>query len=139
MTRLLHLLTMGKILLGIDYGLKKIGLAISVGPLAAPLRTMRFDNEAKLVENIARIAKEERVEELIISVSDGEIAECARAFGKKLSNNLLLPIHFVDETLSTKDAQAMSIEAGINRKKRKSMEDAFAAALILQSYLDSQQ
>lgn len=130
---------MGKILLGIDYGLKKVGLAISVGPLAAPLRVLRFDNETILIENIVRIAKEERAEEFVISVSDGEIAERAQAFGKKLAEGLFLPIHFVDETLSTKDAQAMSIEAGINRKKRKQMEDAFAAALILQSYLDSRQ
>jgi len=47
------------------------------------------------------------------------------------------PVETFDETLSTYNAQRASIEAGMKRKKRKDMEDAYAATLILQGYLDS--
>ena len=49
---------------------------------------------------------------------------------------LNVPVETFDETLSTQDAQRMSKEAGIKQKRRHLMEDAYAAAIMLQNFLD---
>jgi len=54
-----------------------------------------------------------------------------------IEEKLKIPIVFQDETLTTRRSQELSIEAGIKRKKRKALEDAYSATLILQSFLDS--
>ena len=124
------------IILGIDYGEAKIGLAISSGTLAAPLLVIKYKTIDELFVRIKKIAEEERAAKLVVGISERESAKKAKKFGGDLAKYLELPVDFVDETLSSKDAQIMAIEAGIKRKKRKNMEDAYAAALILQSYLD---
>ncbi len=124
-------------ILGIDYGLKKVGLAVSVGTLASPLKVIRYSSLEQLVIEIKQTAEKENIEVLVVGVSEGKSAESARKFGGVLAEELNLPVNFVDETLSTQDVQRLTQEAGMKRKKRKEMEDAFAAALILQSYLDS--
>jgi putative Holliday junction resolvase len=124
-------------LLGIDYGDSKIGLAISSGVVAAPLSVVRYKDQNELLRRLKKISEEERAEKLVVGISEKDSEQKARDFGEKLSKHLGLPVEFADETLSSKDAQMLSIEAGIKRKKRKNMEDAFAAALILQGYLDS--
>ena len=64
------------------------------------------------------------------------MAKETRMFGKRLKDKANLPVIYQDETLSTHDAQDLSIKAGIKRKKRRSLEDAFSAAIILQSYME---
>ena len=66
----------------------------------------------------------------------GKTAEETRNFADLLQNKLGIKVYFQDETLTTKDAQEMSISAGIGRKRRRRLEDAYSAALILQQYLD---
>jgi len=70
-------------------------------------------------------------------MSEGEMGKESKRFGEKLKIEFKLPLHYQDETLTTRKAQELSFEAGIKRKKRKEMEDAYSAALILQEYLDS--
>jgi len=126
------------IYLGIDYGLKKAGFAISSGKLASPLKVIHFSSHLQLLQGILKIVEDEGVEKIVIGLSDGMTAQAAKSFSNMLEVETGLPIEFQDETLTTKDAQRLSIEAGINRKKRQRLEDAYAATLILQSYLDSQ-
>ena len=109
--------------LGIDYGRKKIGLAVSEGTLAEPWRVVG-QNELK------EILKNEKFDKIVVGISAGKMGEEQREFAKSLGAETF------DETLTTKEAQALSLEAGISRKKRHGMEDAFAATLILQSFLD---
>ncbi len=104
-------------ILGIDYGLKNIGLAISEGEIAEPYQ---------VVHNIAaikKIVKELNVTHLIVGVSEGTSGELATNFGKNLAAVLHLPLDFIDETLS-------SYEAGPKAHAK-------AAAVILQRYLDT--
>ncbi|OGM33406.1 hypothetical protein A2803_04375 [Candidatus Woesebacteria bacterium RIFCSPHIGHO2_01_FULL_44_21] len=124
--------------LGIDFGESKVGIAVSSGVLAAPLKIIKNSGLKKLIFDIKNIVEEEGIEALVVGVSENKSGQSARDFGDKLAKELNLPVYFVDETLTTKDVQRLVIEAGMKRKKRKSMEDAFAATLILQSYLDSQ-
>jgi len=124
-------------LLGIDYGRKKIGLAISEGILAEPLCVVRYSDINVLIERIKRIIKEHEIEKVVVGVSEGVIGKESKKFSQGLSQGLQIPVETFDETLSTHNAQITSIEAGIKRKKRKDMEDAYASTLILQEYLDS--
>lgn len=111
-------------ILGIDFGLRKIGLAIGINNFAEPWKVVNLAEFRKILE-------EEKFDRLVVGISEGKMAEESRKFAKEIG-----AITF-DETLSTKDANRLSIEAGIGRKKRKNMEDAYAASIMLQNYLDS--
>jgi putative Holliday junction resolvase len=124
-------------ILAIDYGQKKVGIALSTSRLTEPYKVIRFSSYNVLLKKIGEIIKEEQIERLIVGVSEGKMGEESRKFGEKLKIKFKLPLYFQDETLSTHNAQELSFEAGIKRKKRKELEDAYSAALILEAYLDS--
>lgn len=124
-------------LLGIDYGKRKIGVALGDERLVEGFAVVRYEDEKKALEKIVKIINKEGINEIVVGVSEGQIGEESRRFGEKLAKEANLPVHFQDETLTTQDAQTLSIMAGIKRKKRRALEDAYSAALILQSYLDS--
>jgi putative Holliday junction resolvase len=117
--------------LGIDYGKAKVGLAIGEGSLAEPMQVIRYTNIDILEQQIKQVIERENIDKVVVGVSEGEMGEESKKFAKKIG-----AITF-DETLSTQDAQELSRQAGINRKKRKEMEDAYAASIMLQSYLDT--
>ncbi|KKQ86038.1 MAG: hypothetical protein UT08_C0002G0060 [Candidatus Woesebacteria bacterium GW2011_GWB1_38_8] len=123
-------------ILGIDYGRRKIGLALADGPLAEPYKVIRFKNEEEAIRRVEQVVRLERVEHVVIGISEGKMSRETREFGNKLQDELTIPVEYQDETLTTYEAQDLSIKAGINRKKRKALEDAYSAALILQNYLD---
>ena len=123
--------------LGVDYGRKKIGLATATSTLAEAYRVIRSESIKEAVNKIKKIVEEEEIGKVVIGISEGEMAEETKRFAGELAKELEVEIVFQDETLSTKVAQDLSIEANVPKKKRKEMEDAFAAAIILQSYLDS--
>lgn len=121
-------------LLGIDFGLKKVGLALSEGKLAEPFLVIKYLGEDQLIQKIKKVVEEEKIERAVVGVSEGEMARKAREFGEKLKK--FVDVYFQDETLTTQDAISFSIKAGIKKEKRKKLEDAFAASLMLQEYLD---
>ncbi len=117
--------------LGIDYGKRKIGLAVSDGNLAEPLKVIRYKDIKLLVQKLKQIIKLEKIEKIVVGVSENQIAEESKKFAN------MLKAETYDETLSSHDAIEMSIQSGMSRKKRKEKEDAFAASIMLQNYLDS--
>lgn len=124
-------------ILGIDYGERRIGLAYSESMLAEPLRVIEYSDPSEAIKMIGKICKKRNVELLVLGIPEGRIREQVRKFSFKLNNALDLMVVLWDESLTSQDAQALSIDAGIGRKRRRRMEDAYAAALILQDYLDS--
>ena len=126
-------------ILGIDYGRKKMGFSIATGKLAEPYQVIRIQKEEEATAKIGEIVKEEGVDEIVVGISEGAMGEETRSFGKRLSGHFGIKVEFWDETLSTQDSQTLSIEAGLSRKKRRDLEDAFAAAVMLQSYLEGRQ
>ena len=122
--------------MGIDFGRAKIGLAVSEGFLAEPYSVIRYEDEKELLEKIKVLVDKEQIDKVVVGVSEGKSAEEATSFGEKL-RELGLEVIFFDETLSTVSAQELSREAGMKRKKRKALEDAFAASVMLQSFLES--
>lgn len=125
-------------ILGIDYGRKKIGLAIADGPLAEPLKVVRVGSTKEALMEIVKVVETEKIEKVVVGISEGAMAEETMKFLSSIRSTLSpVVVETFDETLTTQDAQKMAIEAGISRKKRKSLEDAFAATVMLQSYLDA--
>lgn len=123
-------------ILGIDYGQKKIGLALATSKIAEPFGVIKFVDWQSFLERLVEIVTEEKAEKIVIGISEAKSARETRAFGEKLAKEISLPIEYFDETLSTQEAQKLSREANISRKKRTAMEDAYAAAIMLQNCLD---
>lgn len=123
-------------ILGIDYGRSKIGLAMAEGSLADPMGVIRYTDTKTLVGKLIKIIDEEGIEKVVFGVSEGEMGQESKNFSLNFGKLVKIPVETFDETLSTQDAQRMSREAGIGQKKRHQMEDAYAAAIMLQNYLD---
>lgn len=117
-------------LLGIDYGRKKIGLATSEGGLAEPWKVVNS-------KGLEKILQTEKFDKIIIGISEGKMAAESKRFSLSLGKTLNIPVEVFDETLTSQDAQRLSREAGISQKKRHKMEDAYAAAIVLQNYIDN--
>jgi putative Holliday junction resolvase len=123
-------------ILGIDYGRSKMGLAFADGPLAEPLKVIRYEKTGVVAEQIKRIIEEKGIEKVVVGISEGEMGKESENFSKSFSEMLEIPVETSDETLSTQEAQLLSREAGIHQKRRHEMEDAYAATIMLQNYLD---
>ncbi|MFC1594907.1 Holliday junction resolvase RuvX [Patescibacteria group bacterium] len=121
--------------IGIDFGLKRIGIAISdkEGKIAFP-RDIIENKKDKIFKYLEQLILEEGVEYIILGLPkslqgrDTEITEKVQAFSKKLEENIDIPIVFENEMLTTKIAKQSNIA--------KDKVDASSAALILQAYLD---
>ncbi len=122
--------------LAVDYGRKKIGLAIASSSLAEPYKVIRFRNLGEVYSLLVKEIKVLKVEKVVVGLSEGYMAKETKEFGEVLKKKISIPIVFQDETLSTHDAQRLSIEGNIKRKRRKGLEDAYSATLILQNFLD---
>ncbi len=120
--------------LGIDFGLAKIGLAIAEENFAYPFRVIR--RSGKFISKITQICKENRIERIIVGFPQGRLEKEVKKFARNLSRQIGIPVEFQDETLTTKEAVAKMIAGRKKRKKRKELEDAFAAACILQEFLE---
>jgi putative Holliday junction resolvase len=123
-------------ILGIDYGRKKIGLALAITILAEAYGVIRYEKVEDAIKKIRKIVEKEQIEEVVVGISEGKMAGETKKFAKRLEKELGKPIYFQDETLSTQEAQRLSIEANVSRKKRREFEDAYTAAVILQEYLN---
>jgi len=125
-------------ILGVDLGQKTTGLAISEGTLASPYKTITHKSQKEAVEKISAIIKELGADTVVIGAVEGKIKTMFESFAKKLSTiNYHLSTILWDETLTSRQARSAMIKLGISRKKRAEKEHEVAAALILQSYLDS--
>ena len=123
-------------ILAIDYGKSKIGIAFADTIIAEPYCVLRYESEEEVIKEIIKIIKLLGVDKVVVGISEGKSAENAKYFAKKLLKKKLINLEYVDETLSTVTAQDYSIEAGIKRSKRKLMEDAYAATVMLQWYIE---
>jgi putative Holliday junction resolvase len=135
--------------LGIDTGERRVGLALSdeLGLLASPLAIIRRDGGlATVMEQIAGITVREGVARVVVGLplnEDGTIGRQARraeVFANVARKALGVPVELWNEHLSTAEAETRVRELGrsARRPRERSMVDAYAAAVILQDYLDAQ-
>ncbi|MDA1079881.1 MAG: Holliday junction resolvase RuvX [bacterium] len=120
--------------LGIDFGTKRIGLALSFASLAEPLAIV--ENDAQVFAEIQKIIDEEKVGQLVCGISEGEMATKTKVFATELSLRTNLPLEFVDETLSSQVVRAKT-NTTRSQDNHKPV-DHYAAAEILQEWLDLQ-
>jgi len=123
-------------ILGIDYGRKKIGVALATSMLAEAYEVVRYEKVDEAIKRLKEVVEKENVKKIVFGISEGRMAEETKQFAKKIEKELKVKVSFQDETLSTKLAQELAIEANVKRKKRREFEDAFTAAVILQDYLN---
>ncbi|MDE2571014.1 MAG: Holliday junction resolvase RuvX [bacterium] len=130
--------------LAVDYGERRIGLAASdpFESMALPLAPVERSNREDDARRIAGIARERGIRELVLGLPltlQGERGPSARkveAFAELL--RAALPegtIHFMDERMTSAQANKTLIAADVSRKRRKQVVDGMAAALILETYL----
>ena len=136
-----------KILMGLDYGSKTVGVAVSDALMmtAQPLETVTRDSEKKLRKTLARIAAlaEERGVGLFVlgrpvhmDGSAGERVEKCAEFKELLEKRTGIPVVWQDERLTTAEADEILSESGVPKEDRKKYIDQVAASLILQEYMD---
>ena len=132
-------------ILAIDYGSARIGLALSdpTGTLARPLPFLPAKADAKLAREIAALVAKESVERILLGLPrhmNGELGDAAakvQAFAAILGQSTAIKIELVDERLSTVQASRQLHEAGHDTRRQRGKIDSEAAAVFLQSYLDS--
>ncbi|MCA9369191.1 MAG: Holliday junction resolvase RuvX [Pseudomonadales bacterium] len=121
--------------LAIDFGTVRIGLAVSRATLADPLEII--PNDETVFTRIKKILSEENIEQIVVGLSEQEMAEKSRGFAAELAKHTDLPIFFTDETLSSKTVHEKLQTA--KKSKRSGHIDHFAAAEFLQQWIDNQE
>jgi len=132
-------------ILALDLGEKRIGVALSdaLGLTAQGLTVLSRQNLQQDLEQVMALTKKHEVQEIVIGLPrhmDGRLGEKAEEvlrWAKELEERLSLPVHTVDERLTTLQAERVLLEADVSRRKRRQVIDKMAAGLILQSFLDS--
>jgi putative Holliday junction resolvase len=131
--------------LGLDIGDRWIGVALSdpLGKLASPLTIIERSNDIIDLEAIARIIEQHQVGQVIVGLPramDGSLggqAKKVEAFTRKLRDHIEVPVDFRDERLTTVSARRM-MRASQTKKGKQKRDDAIAAAVILQGFLDEE-
>lgn len=125
------------VILAIDFGLKRIGLAISRATLAEPLATIINDKD--FLPQLKEIVTSEQVEKIVVGVSENEMAEKSKEFAQQIEKELGLPVELTDETLSSKTVLYKIKHDGLKHLRSNQPIDHLAAAEFLQEYLDFHQ
>lgn len=132
-------------ILAIDYGEKRLGLAISdpLGIIAQGMPTLLRNSLIEDVKRLLSLIGEKGVEEVVIGLPKnmnntlGEKATETMEFIEVLKKYISIPIYTFDERLTTVMANKALLEGNLSRKKRKNRIDMITAQLILQAYIDS--
>ncbi len=131
--------------LAMDLGTKTCGIALTdkLGIIASPYKVLRYNEVDSLIKEIIEIINSENVDELVLGLpknmnnSLGFASERSLEFKKNLEKYTDLKIHLVDERLSTMEAENLLIGNDTSRSKRKKIIDAYAASIILDTFLKS--
>jgi putative Holliday junction resolvase len=135
----------GKRILAIDYGTKRIGVALSdeLGWTAQPLETLNRRTLDRDIAHIASLVRRHEVGQVLLGFPiqldgrEGPAIQAMREFQVRLEQGVTVPVILWDERLTTKAAEDLLIAADVSRKKRKGVVDRIAASILLQSYLAS--
>jgi putative Holliday junction resolvase len=133
-------------IIALDHGTVRVGVAVSdeLGMIARPLEFIPAEPWEEFLKRLNQLLAELKPEQIIVGLprnmdgSLGPAAEKVRAFVAKLRETVTVPMRTWDERLTSVQAQRMLREAGHKAKDQKGKVDATAAAVLLQSYLDSQ-
>jgi putative Holliday junction resolvase len=129
-------------IIGIDYGQKRVGLAMS-DPLGITSQPLPFlPNDKNMFAQLKKLVEENQVSEIVVGLpitmrgSASEMTAEVEKFVDQLETHISIPIYLQDERLSTMESEKLLISADVSRKKRKEVRDSMAASIILQDYLE---
>ncbi|HEV8543649.1 MAG TPA: Holliday junction resolvase RuvX [Verrucomicrobiae bacterium] len=131
--------------LAIDHGAKRMGIAISdpTATIAQPLEFIPAEPFTGFLERLKQLIREKEVEMILVGMprnmdgSYGPAAAKVQEFVAVLKETIPIPIRTWDERLTSVQANRMLVQADVRRKDRKEKVDKAAAAILLQSFLDS--
>ena len=115
--------------LAIDYGTKRIGLAVSTLDIITPILAIKNDDH--LFANLQKIISEYRIDKIYVGLSEGEFANLTRNFVEELKKVIKLDIETIEEAVSTIEAQQIFLQNKKKKKNYKDTIDSMAAAVIL--------
>ncbi len=132
-------------ILGLDHGTRRVGVAVSdeMHLIALPLEYIPPEPFAAFLARLKEILREKEIELILIGMprnmdgSYGPAALKVQEFAAALKDAVTVPLKLWDERLTTTQAQKFLIQGGMRRDQRKEKVDQTAAAILLQSYLDS--
>ena len=132
-------------ILALDHGTKRIGVAISdeLGTIAQPLEFILAEPLADFAARLQALLQEKAVELILVGMprnmdgSYGPAAAKVQKFIEELKKSISVPIRTWDERLTTAQANRFLIQGKVRRQDRRQKVDKTAAAILLQSYLDS--
>lgn len=123
--------------LGLDYGREHVGVAVGMGTLVTPLTTVSLLPYDVLVRELLRYVEEYTVCGLVIGITDGILTEEMEQFAVMLKERLGLPVYFIEEQDSTREARTRAREAGKQLRALGKKEHSWAAAVVLERWLES--
>jgi putative Holliday junction resolvase len=131
--------------LGLDYGSKRIGVALSDpdATMALPLDTLQVKPDGSHIAALKAIIEAYQVAKVVVGLpynmdgSLGKKGDEVMAWGRDLEVRLGLPVVFFDERLSTSEAHDMLMAINMKGPRRRAIVDRIAASIILKGYLDS--
>jgi putative Holliday junction resolvase len=134
-------------ILGVDFGPKRVGLAISDPGrrIASPLAVYERRDRRQDAKHFRELVAAEKVGLIVIGLpvrargEEGQKAKEARAFGAWLGEVTRLPVEFSDEAFTTVEAESHLWQAGLTHKQRRQRRDMLAAQILLQGYLEAKQ
>jgi putative Holliday junction resolvase len=132
-------------ILAIDHGTKRMGIAISdeLGMIAQPLEYIPAEPYQEFLVRLKEILAAKQVEQIVVGLprnmdgSYGPAAFKVKEFVTVLKESIVIPVRTWDERLTSAQANRFLIQANVRREDRKEKVDKTAAAILLQSYLDS--
>ena len=130
--------------LGVDFGTKRVGLAIS-DPLGLTARPLSVVSRSTAVEEVVNLVKEQDIGTIVVGLptglsgGEGMSATEARKLADELGTATGVDVVLVDERFTSRLAEVALLESGMKRRKRRETVDKVAAAIILQDYLDRHQ
>ena len=131
--------------MGIDYGDKRVGIAMTdaLCIISSPFEVYRNIGRDDVIAHIVSLVKEYKVDEIAMGLpinmdgSEGERALLHREIGEEIALKSGAKVYFVDERLTSAEAEEILISSGVRREKRKELIDKISAQIILQTFIDS--
>jgi len=132
-------------ILGVDYGEKRIGLAVSIPfqDMAVPLKVIEVVSHKKALQEIVETVIEESVDMIVVGLpvnmngTSGEMVDRVMVFVARLSEATGKKVETWDERLTTVMAEKSMLDGDLSRSKRKKIRDKISAQILLQDYLES--
>ena len=131
-------------ILGIDYGTKRVGLALSdpLGVIAQPLTVLEPQSIPDLLAEIRHLVEQHSIKTIVIGIpirangTERGFSQKVREFGEVLASDLDIEVVYWDERFSTQQAERAMREARLTSREMRGKTDSVSASLVLQTYLD---